>query len=81
MQMITTHFSYEFKPLNSFTLQLPHRLDQVSVFQTAGPILLMDCEIHLVGHYEHFLNDIRIALKISGYITHREGRQYFCETL
>jgi len=54
MQMITTHFSYEFKPFNFLTLQLPHWLDEVSVFQTAGHILLMDCEIHLVGHYEHF---------------------------
>lgn len=76
--MVTTHFSYEYKPLNFLTLQLPHWLDQVSVFQTVGHVLLMDCEIYLVDHYEHFLND---SLKISGCITHREGSQCFCETL
>lgn len=58
MQMIATHFPYEFKPLNFLILHLPHWLDQVSVFQTAGHIILMDCEINLVGNYQHFLNDI-----------------------
>lgn len=54
MQMIATHFLYEFKLHNFFTLHISHLLDQVSGFQTAGHILLMDHEISLVGHYDHF---------------------------
>lgn len=50
MQMIATHFPYESKPLDFLIFHLSHLLDQVIVFQTASHILLMDCEISLVGH-------------------------------
>lgn len=58
MQMIASHFPYEFKPFSFLILHLPYHLGQVNIFQTVARILLMDCEISLVGHYQHFENNI-----------------------
>lgn len=70
------HSLYEYKQHNFFTLHISHLLDQVSVFQIAGHILLMDHEISL-GVTTNIFKCYRISLKISECITHREGGQYF----
>ena len=58
MQIIFSHFPYELNPLNFLILHLVYHLGQVSIFQTIDHILLMDCEISLVGHCQYFKNNI-----------------------
>lgn len=51
MQIISTPLMNLSHSISSYFIFL--MLDQVIVFQTASHILLMDCEISLVGHYQH----------------------------